>query len=285
MRSAYLKEHKSWIYTGIIIAGLLALLIITFLLKKPQDPPPSTARDYDAIAQEGIIRATTEYNSVSFFLEGDTVTGFNYELLQAFARDHGLKVEIHPEMAFNTCLEGLNDGTFDVIANGILATSELKDSLLLTNPIALSRQILIQRKPSSDNDSSYIKSLLDLGKKTIYIPKDYPYMLRLRNLESEIGDTIYIQEMEKYGSEQLISLVAHGDIDYAVCEEGIATVAADSLPQIDISTAIGFTQFYSWAVNKQSPALLDTLNVWIDNFKKGKEYERIYRRYYLHRRL
>lgn len=280
MRPSYLKEHKSWIYMGIAVAGLLALLIITFSLKKPQAPPPPAVRDYDAIAQEGVIRATTEYNSVSFFLEGDTVTGFNYELLQAFARDHGLKVEIHPEMAFNKCLEGLGNGTFDLIANGILATSELKDSLLLTNPIALSRQILVQRKPSSDNDSLYIKSLLDLGKKTIYIPQNSPYMLRLRNLESEIGDTIYIREMKKYGSEQLISLVAHGDIDYAVCEESIAMAAADSLPQIDINTAIGFTQFYSWAVNKQSPALLDTLNTWIDRFKEGKEYKRIYRRYY-----
>ena len=280
MKPSYLKRHKAWIYTGIAVIGLLILLIITFALKKPQTPPLPFIRDYNDIAKEGIIRATTEYNSVSFFLEGDTVTGFNYELLQAFARDHNFKVEIYPEMAFNTCLEGLNNGTFDLIANGILATSELKDSLLLTNPIALSRQILVQRKPTADDDSLHIKSLLDLGQKTIYIPKDSPYMLRLRNLESEIGDTIYIQEMDKYGSEQLISLVAHGDINYAVCEESIAIAAADSLPQIDVSIAIGFTQFYSWAVNKQSPALLDSLNVWIDEFKKGKEYKRIYRKYY-----
>lgn len=280
MTLSYLKKHKAWIYTGITVAGLLALLIITFALKKTPSSSLPSIRDYNDIVKEGIIRATTEYNSISFFLEGDTVTGFNYELLQAFAREHNLKVEIHPEMAFNTCLEGLNNGTFDLIANGILATSELKDSLLLTNPIALSRQILIQRKPTSDNDSLYIKSLLNLGQKTIYIPKDSPYMLRLRNLEAEIGDTIYIQEMDKYGSEQLISLVAHGDINYAVCEESIAIAAADSLPQIDISIAIGFTQFYSWAVNKQSPILLDSLNVWIDDFKKRKEYKRIYRKYY-----
>ena len=104
--------------------------------------------------------------------------------------------------------------------------------------------------------------------------------MRIRNLGDEIGDTIYIEEVERYGSEQLISLVAHGDIDYAVCEESIAMAVADSMPQIDISTAVGFTQFYSWAVSKQSPALLDTLNAWIEDFKKGAEYKRIYRKYY-----
>lgn len=78
----------------------------------------------------------------------------------------------------------------------------------------------------------------------------------------------------------LSPLVAHGDIDYAVCEESIARAAADSLPQIDINTAISFTQFYSWGVSKQSPVLLDSLNAWLERFKKGKEYQKIYKRYY-----
>ena len=78
----------------------------------------------------------------------------------------------------------------------------------------------------------------------------------------------------------MISLVAHGDIDYAVCDESIAQAAADSLPQIDINTAISFTQFYSWAVSKQSPVLLDSLNAWLDRFQKEEEYQKIYKKYY-----
>ena len=48
------------------------------------------------------------------------------------------------------------------------------------------------------------------------------------------GSHAYGEEIEKYGPEQLIALVAHGDIDYAVCDESIARTAADSIPQIDI---------------------------------------------------
>ncbi len=110
--------------------------------------------------------------------------------------------------------------------------------------------------------------------------KGSPSILRIRNLGNEIGDTIYIKEIEKYGPEQLISLVAHGDIDYAVCDESIARAVADSLPQIDINTAISFTQFYSWAVSKQSPILLDSLNTWLDRFQQEKEYRKLYKKYY-----
>ena len=163
-------------------------------------------------------------------------------------------------MSFEERLKGLSEGRYDVIAYGILATSKLKDSLLLTSPIVLNKQVLVQRKENGENDSLYIRNQLDLARRTLHVVKGSPSILRIQNLGNEIGDTIYIKEIEKYGPEQLISLVAHGDIDYAVCDESIARAVADSLSQIDINTAISFTQFYSWAVSKQSDRKSTRLN-------------------------
>ena len=126
----------------------------------------------------------------------------------------------------------------------------------------------------------YINSQLELGHKTLHIIEGSPGLLRIHNLINEIADTIYIRQVKDYGPEQLLAMVSAGDIDYAVCDESIARTAADSIPQIDINTAISFTQFYSWGVSKQSPILLDSLNTWLDSFKKGKEYKKIYKRYY-----
>ena len=243
------------------LVPVVIVLAILFSVRQcgKKEKPPGHPRDYAAIAKEGILRIATEYNSISFYVDGDTVSGFHYELIEAFARDKGLKAEIIPLMSFEERLKGLAEGRFDVIAFGILATSELKDSLLLTTPIVLNKQVLVQRKATEESDSLYIHSQLDLAQRTLHVVKGSPSILRIQNLGNEIGDTIYIKEIEKYGPEQLISLVAHGDIDYAVCDESIARAVADSLPQIDINTAISFTQFYSWAVSKQSPVLLDSL--------------------------
>ncbi|WP_425286614.1 transporter substrate-binding domain-containing protein [Bacteroides maternus] len=258
--------------------GIIAAFIATFFFKKEKQQ--GHPRDYAEIAAEKIIRVATEYNSISFYVDGDTLSGFHYELIEAFARDHGWKAAITPEMSFDKRLEGLATGEFDVIAYGILATSELKDSLLLTTPIVLNKQVLVQRKAISPTDSLFVKSQLDLAGKTLHVVKGSPSILRIRNLGNEIGDTIYIKEIDKYGSEQLISLVAHGDIDYAVCDESIARAVADSLPQIDINTDISFTQFYSWGVSKQSPVLLDSLNSWLQTFRNSDEFKSIYRKYY-----
>lgn len=271
MKRKYLKYY--------LLVTVICVLAFIFRPRK-QNLPEGHPRDYAEIAADGILRAATEYNSISFFVDGDTVSGFHYELIEAFARDKGIRTQVSPVMSFEQQLKGLETGKYDVIAYGILGTSELKDSILLTTPIILSKQVLVQRKATSEDDSLFIRNQLDLAGRTLHVVKGSPSILRIRNLGDEIGDTIYVKEIEKYGSEQLISLVAHGDIDYAVCDESIAKASADSLPQLDINTDISFTQFYSWGVSKQSPVLLDSLNAWLTTFRKGKEYQNIYHRYY-----
>ena len=174
----------------------------------------------------------------------------------------------------------LRNGSFDILANNELNSSDREDSLLFTHPILLSRQILVQRKPTEHNDSTHIRSLLELAHKTIHVVKDSPSILRIQNLSNEIGDTIYIQEIEKYGQEQLLAMVANGDIDYAICDESIALAGINSLPQLDIETAISFTQFYSWGVNHHNTALLDSINAWLDAYKQTPAFEELMTKYY-----
>ena len=77
-----MKISKAKILKYVAI-GITAACIATFFQKneKPQGHP----RDYAEIATEGIIRAATEYNSISFYVDGDTLSGFHYELIEAFA--------------------------------------------------------------------------------------------------------------------------------------------------------------------------------------------------------
>lgn len=258
----------------------IAIVAVVLIVTPGKEEPTGHPRDYAAIRQEGTLHVATEYNSISFFVEGDTITGFHYELIEAFAHDMGLKAKISPVMSFSERLEGLSNGTYDVIANDLLATSELKDSLLLTSPIILNKQVLVQRKVNAADSTTFVKSQLDLAGRTLHVVKGSPSTLRIRNLGNEIGDTIYVEEIDKYGSEQLIYMVAHGIIDYAVCDESIARAATDSLPELDINTAISFTQFYSWGVSKQSPVLLDSLDSWLSRFREGETYKTIYKKYY-----
>ena len=70
-----------------------------------------------------------------------------------------------------------------------------------------------------------------------------PSAMRLRNLSAEIGDTILVKEDPDYGSEQLVMMVAVGDIPLAVVNEKTALRLAGEYPGIDVSTAISLPSF------------------------------------------
>lgn len=271
---------KKYLKYGII--GVIAVALSAILFKpQSQEIVSKDTRDYEEIIRFGVLRAVTEYNSISFHAEEDTISGLHYELLQAFAKEKGLIVEITPEMSMEERIKGLQNGSFDILANNVLISTDRKDSILFTHPILLSRQVLVQRKPQSENDSTYIKSLLELAHKTVHIVKGSPSIYRIQNLSNEIGDTIYIQEIERYGQEQLLAMVANKDIDYAICDENIALTAIHNMPELDIETAISFTQFYSWGVNKENTILLDSLNIWLDNYKQTTDFQQIIKKYIL----
>lgn len=276
-----MKKHHLFRY---LLLGTLASLIATFVIPTQKtETAEMYPRDFAEIRKDSVIRIATEYNSIGFHVSPDSsnLSGFHYELIQAFAEHYKLRVELTTEMNFEQQIKGLTTGKYDLLANSIHRTSELKDSLLLSHPLLISQEVLVQRKPQSAGDSAiYIDSQLDLAGKTVHISKGSPTIFRIQNLATEIADTILIEEVEKYGPEQLIAMVAHGDIDYTVCDITTARAAADSLPQLDVHTPVSFKQFYSWAVSKHSPILLDSLNTWLDNYVKSKKYRLLYKRYF-----
>ena len=271
-----MKSRKLLVVYMILLAIVLIAMFQLFQFKKA----PLLSRDYPEIKEEGILRIVTEYNQSGYYVAGDTIEGFQYELSQAIAKLSGLEVQTHLEMSLAESFRELSENKCDVIARNIPITSDNKEEYLFTEPIVLNKQVLVQRTEETNNGLKPIRNQLDLAQKTLYIPKDSPARLRLQNLAHEIGDTIYIKEDELYSSEQLAIMVAKGDIDYAVCDQQIAKISKENLPEIDIDTDISFTQLQSWAVRKDSPILLDSLNSWLSQIKESGLYKQIYKRYY-----
>lgn len=240
----------------------------------------SAGRDYPQIQQEGALRLITEYNPSGYYVSGDTIQGFQYELGQAIAALSGLDVQIMLEMGLPESFEALETHSCDVIARNIPVTKEAKEEFLFTDPVVMNKQVLVQRTAKANNDTLPIRNQLDLAGKILYIPKNSPARLRIQNLEKEIGDTIHVKEDSLYSTEQLIFMVAKGDINYAVCDQLIASNMQKQYREIDIDTDISFTQLESWAVRKDSPILLDSLNSWFRQIRKSGLFDQIYKRYY-----
>ncbi|MCL1938743.1 MAG: transporter substrate-binding domain-containing protein [Candidatus Azobacteroides sp.] len=249
--------------TCAIIMSILIGLSVAYLVCHRFFYSSSAPRDWPEIAADSALNIVTEYNLVDYYVSGDSIAGMQYELCKYIEKRSGLKVNIFLENSLKTCIQKLENKTYDVIALNIPVTNEGKKTLAFTVPIAHNKQVLIQRKPIDSKDRPLIRNQIELGRKTIFVPKNSPCILRLRNLSEEIAEPIYIKELDDYTQEQILYMVAYRQIDYAVVDKKIALKNKTLFPGIDINTDISFTQLQAWAVRKDSPLLLDSLNRWI----------------------
>ena len=265
----------------ILYISLLTIsLIIMILLRNNLQSETIPIRDYPEIAKEDTLRIVTDYTPLSYYVTPDSIIGFDYELANLISKRSGLAVLVFPEVNLSKSLQGLNENKYDIVGRPLPVTTENKQEYNFTETILFNKQVLIQRKPEFNHNKKPIRNQLDLAKKTLYIISDTPTRYRIENLAPEIGDTIYINEESTYGAEQLVIMVAKGDIEFAVINENIARRMAPEFPEIDYQTDISFTQFQSWALRKNTPVLLDSLNIWLSDIKNSQEFKALTKKYF-----
>lgn len=265
---------------NIVSACIIVILISCALLVKFSEHQ-YYQKDYDKIEPEKVLYVVTDYDPIGYFVSGDSIAGYNYELLKAIQKYSNIKFEISVENNLEKSFQGLEKGKYDLIARNIPINSNLYgDSLKFTDPIIQNLLILIQRKAEYNKGKEPIRNQLYLAKKSIYIPRGSSSIIRLENLSEEIGDTIKIIQDSIYGTSQLAMMVASGDIDFTVSDQRSAEVLAKEMPELDIRTNVGFTHLEGWVVRSSSPILLDSLNAWINRFKETTDYTSLYNKYY-----
>lgn len=241
------------------------------------------------IVESGVLRVVTDFNSTSYFIYRGQPMGFQYEMLQELADHLDVKLEVSVNNSLEEKFEMLERGDVDLIAVNLTVTNERRKMMDFTVPFAQTRQVLVQRKVSdsddSDNDSknSMVFTQLDLARKPVYVQSNSSYAKRLKNLSDEIGDTIFIHEIDQ-GVEKLIELVAEGEIDYTVADENVARVNSTYFDNIDFSVPVSFPQNMAWAVAKGTDDLRFAVNSWMEKFRDTRKYAVLYNKYFMNKR-
>ena len=269
---------------------MLILLLTVFIISCSNQTPvvsdiTTIVEDMDEIREKGTLTVVTDLNSVNYYIYEGQPLGFQYELLQELSDHLGLRLEVKVNNDLQKNFERLKSGEYDLIASNLTVTKSRREHMEFTVPHSQSRQVLIQRIPQKKNnafsrDTIRISSPLELGSKTVYVQKASAHLLRIKNLSEEIGEQIKVVEVP-VSSEQLIKLVARGEIDFTIADENIALVNKKYYPGIDIETAVSFTQNQAWAVRKGSIQLKSEIDLWLENFKKTRKYANLYYKYFI----
>ncbi|MCK5907354.1 MAG: transporter substrate-binding domain-containing protein [Flavobacteriales bacterium] len=248
--------------------------------------------DLDQIKERGVLKALTVHSPSSYFLYKGKSMGFEYELLQNFADDIGVKFKVVKVNNLDDMIPMLKRGEGDIIAHGLTVTNERKENVTFTNYYNLTHQVLVQCKPhkwwqmrQDDIDKTLVKDVTDLIGETVSIRKESAYYERVKNLIQEIGDTIFIDFIDgSYSTEEIIKMVSDGDVKHTIADNNIADINKSYYSNLDISTQVSLSQRVAWSVRKDSPNLEDAVNKWLKGIKRSGYYNIMYTKYFKNRR-
>ena len=270
-------ERKGTSRVLIYVVVLAAAVFLMWTLRLCSTPSPSYSREYRASGGD-TLDVAIEYSPLSLYEYGDTLGGFNYDLLREMARINGLNLKFHPLVSLNAAIDGLGRGMFDIVVADIPVTLDYQDRFVSTEPVYLDKQVLVQLRDSAGKVD--VLSQLELAGREVWVVYNTQAVTSLRNLSAEIGDTIMVRQDSLYGAEQLFLLTAVGEIPRAVINERVARALVSDYPDVDISTAVSFTQFQSWLMRKDDAVALDSINAMLGRFKGSVTYDCLVNRYF-----
>ncbi len=279
-----MKEFSKILKTTV----LLVLVIVSFnTCKEKEKKSFVNLSSIEKIKKRGKLIAVMDFNSTNYFIYRGEPMGYQYELLQLLAKELDVKLEVKVENDIDENFNMLSKGECDIIAINLTITKDRANKINFTHPHSQTHQVLVQRKPdnwkklSKDAiDASLLRNQLDLAGKVIFVQKGTSYAQRMKNLSDEIGDSINLIEKADKEVEELIEMVANGEIEYTVADENVALVNQIYYPILDIKTAVSFPQNLAWGLKKGDNLLKNEIDNWLKEFKGSTQYALIYNKYF-----
>lgn len=268
-----MTAHLKKLFWLLVICGL-----VLACKKNRAESEATEYHDFEKIQEAGELTVLTLSSSTSYFLYREQPMGFHYDIAKQFCKDHDLELKVKVANNRTHLVEMLEKGEGDLVAYPLLVLNELKDSLIYCGVNTVSHQVLVQRNLGKES----IKDVTELIGKEVTVPKDSKFYERLNNLNAELGGGIGINTnvQDSLTTEDLIEMVANGEIDYTITDEYVGKLNKTYFRNINIDLAVSFDQRLSWAVTKNSVQLADTLNAWYAENVKAPVYTAISKKYF-----
>ncbi len=270
----------------------ILIAIIASLLWSCSDSNPSQTQviseeiifDLDSIKKRGKIILLTENSASTYFLYRNHERGFDFEMMKAFAKHLGVKLEVKLLDDVDIMFDMLKKGEGDIIASNLTVTSKRQQQVMFSNAVYQTRQVLAQRKHDSQNPDSLFTLVTDthqLDAISIWVHQYSSFYERLSEIETSTGKTLNIEIAPgEISTDDLLRLTNDGEIPATITDENLATMENLDYPDLDISLALTDKQDIAWATRKNSMQLLAKLNEWLDKKQTKEKLANTYEKYF-----
>jgi ABC-type amino acid transport substrate-binding protein len=195
--------------------------------------------------------------------------GLEREIVEGFARAHGLAVEVIKAPVFEQVIPMLIAGEGDLVV-GLIATDERRERIAFTVETMPARHVAVTRLPVARIDS--VGTLLS---QLVGVVNDSSWEA------AAIQAGVPAEKRVGYGgAEQMLAALGRGDVDAVVMSVTDYALSQASDPKLQAGCFVGSVSSAAWGVRQQDDALRLALDQHISRLQRSPAWSSLVLRYY-----
>ena len=270
---SYKAIIKSLIYQEFYLKFFSLLLIsLTFLIACGDAQP-----HLEEIRERGELRVLTRYGPTSYYVKGESLAGFEYELAQRFAEHLNVKLKIIVPENLGNMLHLIEQGKADIAAAGLTITPDRKDIIRFGPVYQEVTQQLVYRQGGKKP-----KNITALSEGQLEVVANSSHVEQLHSHQQEIPELSWTENIE-LDSSGLLELLQLEMIDYTIADSNEIAANRPLFPELRVAFNISEPQALAWAMPlAEDGSLYNEMALFFEQIEESGDLDRLIEKYYGH---
>ncbi|MET0029101.1 MAG: membrane-bound lytic murein transglycosylase MltF [Candidatus Thiodiazotropha sp.] len=254
----------------------LLTLCLTFVLAYLSGcsiPPPLVER----IKESGELRVVTRNSGTTLYEGSEGLTGFEYDLVQLFAKDLGVKVHFIIPQSFDGLLPSVINGDAHLAAAGLTVTPEREAEIRFGPPYQEITQQVIYR-----TGSKRPRKIEDLLGRDLHVLSGSSHEEELLRLKKKYPVLTWVSHSDLESAE-LLQMVEDKEIEFTIADSNEFAVTRRFMPHIKVGFDLTKPQPLAWAMaHAEDASLYNAMESFFNRIREDGTLSQLIERYYGH---
>lgn len=233
---------------------------------------------YDKILERKSLNVVLLNAPSTYYIGPDGPSGFEYDLLSAYANSLGVELNITAAHTVKEALEYVGQENIDIVSASLTKTPH-REELYTFGPsyFEVQEQVVCQRGMLGTN--KFPRDVEDLEGLRIIVGENTSYYETIESLVSD-GFDINISVTSEYSTEELLEMVSNHEIDCTIADSNIYSINLKYFPDIAMAFAISGREQLAWIIPSNAYKLERDMYAWLNNFVQSGRMTRLKDHYY-----
>ena len=214
----------------------------------------------------------------TYFIGAEGPQGFEYDLLNAYAKSIGVKLNITTAHTVKEAIE-LSKNPNIHITSASLSKTKKREKKFNFGPsyYEVQEQVICHR--GMLRSRRFPRTVEDLVGLSISVGEDTSYSETIKSLQDD-GFDINVTLTSEYSTEELLQRVSTNEIDCTIADSNIYSLNLRYFPEIADAFTISGREQLAWVLASDTPALESNLYSWFNNFNQSGAMSELKDHYY-----